>query len=284
MITITGASGQLGREVANALQQRISPSKVRLGTRNPGKISDVVARGFQAAEMDFDDPEGMVRAFDGSDVVFIICGDSSNEIRIPQHRRAIDAAKAAGVGRVVYTSFVNPCRESLFPFAKVHEDSENYLKQSGLNYTFLRNNHYAENLNKALELARSTGVLSLPGANEKVAYICRADIAAATAAVLVGEGHDKRSYELTGSEALNLSEVAAMAAEIWKSPIVAKDMDVATFRSLLVKRGLPEYLVEAQIGIWLAAGAGEYRQVTQDAMVLAGRPLRSFSDFLALQA
>lgn len=280
MITITGASGQLGRELTKALEQRVAPSKVRLGTRNPEKIAAAAASGFQTAPVDFDDIESMKWAFDGSEVVFIICGDTSNDIRISQHRRAIDAAKAAGVGRVVYTSFVNPKKESLFPFAAVHEDSETYLKASGLNYTFLRNNHYAENLNKALEVAKSTGTLSLPGAHGKVAYICRADVAAATAGVLTAAGHDNKSYELTGSAALDLSEVAGMASSAWEKPIVARDMDPDAYRDVLAKRGLPAFAIDAQVGIRMAAGAGEYCEVTPDASALAGRQLVSFADHL----
>ena len=280
MITITGASGQLGQELTKALEQRVSPSSVRLGTRNLAKIATALASGFQTAVVDFDDVDGMKRGFDGSDVVFIICGDTPNEVRKLQHRRAIDAAKAANVGRVVYTSFVNPRKESLFPFAAVHEDSESYLKSSGMSYTLLRNNHYMENLSKALEVARATGILSLPGAYGKVAYICRADVAAATANVLTSAGHDKISYELTGSAALDLFEVAKVATYAWETPIAVRDMDPDGYREVLAKRGLPPFAIDAQVGIRMAAGAGEYSVVTPHATVLAGRPLISFADYL----
>lgn len=280
MITITGASGQLGREIAGALACLISPEAVRLGTRNPENIRDFADRGFQTVRIDFEDPDGMRRAFEDSSELLIICGDAANEVRVLQHRNAIDAAKAAGVGHVFYTSFVNPEPDSLFPFARVHADSEAYLSQSGLSYTFLRNNHYVENIGKALEAARATGVLSLPGAKGKVAYIPRSDIAMATAGALVNTEFRAASYELTGPEALDLMDIARIASDVWGKTIVAREMGVDEFRALLVSRELPKYLIDAQVGIRLASGAGEYSRVGPDAERLAGRPVRSLRDYL----
>ena len=124
MIAITGASGKLGRCVAQALGSMVSPAQVTLGTRNPTGIQDLAAQGFRTAVADFDSPSTLRAAFAGAEVVFIICGDAPNETRMTQHRNAIDAARNAGVRRVVYTSFVNPNASSRFPFALVHEDSE----------------------------------------------------------------------------------------------------------------------------------------------------------------
>jgi NAD(P)H dehydrogenase (quinone) len=124
-------------------------------------------------------------------------------------------------------------------------------------------------------------MLSLPGAAGKVAYLARADIAAAIAAVLTGEGHDNRNYELTGPEALDLPDVAERAARTWGRPISAADMSAEDYRTLLAGRALPEYVIEAQIGIRLACGAGEYARVTNDALHLVGRSLQTIDGFLA---
>jgi NAD(P)H dehydrogenase (quinone) len=278
MIVITGASGQLGRAIAAALAERILPDSVRLATRDPGKIADLAAKGFETAEADFDRPETLADAFAGADTVLIISGDAPNDVRIRQHRAAIDAANAAGVGRVVYTSFINVSPASLFPFAAIHADSEAYLKASGLSFTILRNNQYAENIN--LSSAKATGKLASPGMKGKVAYITRADIAAATAAVLAGEGHAGKTYELTGPEALDLAEVAEVLGNTWGKPVEAVEISAEDFSGVLGSYGLPPFLVEALTGIHKATGAGEHSAVSDDAAKLAGRPIEPVSAWL----
>lgn len=280
MISITGASGQLGRQIAAALAQRMPCSAIVAGTRNPEKISDLAAQGFTTVAADFDRPESLETMFSGAEAALIICGTAPIEQRVQQHRAAIDAARKAGVGRLVYTSFVNPKRESLFPYATVHEDSERYLMDSGLAYTILRNNHFIENLDNALSLAMTTGSLALPGASGKVPYIFRSDIAAATAAVLTETGHENRIYEMTGSMALDLFEIAALASEAWGTEVTARELDTEDYARMLADRGLPPFAVTAQIGIRLASGAGEYSAVSPDAERLAGRALGSVADHL----
>jgi NAD(P)H dehydrogenase (quinone) len=278
MIVVTGASGQLGRAIALALAERVSPGSVRLATRDPGKIADLAAKGFKTAEADFDRPETLERAFAGADTVLIISGDAPNDVRIRQHRRAIDAAKAAGVGRVVYTSFINISSESLFPFAAIHADSEAYLKASGLPFTILRNGQYAENIN--LSSAKASGKLASPGLRGKVAYITRADIAAATAAVLSGESHAGKTYELTGPEALDLTQVAEVLGGAWGKPVEAVEIGAEDFSGVLASYGLPPFLAKAVTGVHLATGAGEYAVVSDDAAKLARRPIEPVSAWL----
>jgi NAD(P)H dehydrogenase (quinone) len=281
MIAITGASGQLGRLVAETLAERGLAAKVTLGTRDPAHLGPLANAGFHIVPADFDRPETLVPLFAGSRVALVICGNAPNDVRIRQHCDATDAAKRAGVQRIVYTSFVNPNEASLFPFAKVHAATERYMQNSGLSCTFLRSNQYFENLNAALAVAQETGTLSLPGATGKVAYLARADIATATATVLAGEGHDNRHYELTGLESFDLSDVAERAANIWGRRVTAADMSAGDYRALLERRKLPTYAIDAQIGIRLASGAGEYARITNDADCLAGRPLLTMNGFLA---
>jgi NAD(P)H dehydrogenase (quinone) len=280
MISITGASGQLGRQIVAALKQRAPETALVAGTRKPSSISDLSDDGVRVVKADFDQPETLRAMFEGSRVAMIICGTAPIDIRIRQHRVAIDAARAAGVERLVYTSFINPRIESLFPYATVHADSERYLLESGLAYTILRNNHFVENLDSALNIAFQTGSLALPGASGKVGYIFRRDVAAATAAVLTQEGHENKAYELTGPEALDLYEIAGLAGETWGKPVVAHELDSAEYGRLLSQRGLPDFAVEAQIGIRLASGAGEYGHLSPAAERLAGRSLGTMTEHL----
>ncbi|WP_421952964.1 SDR family oxidoreductase [Pelagibacterium sp.] len=281
MISITGASGQLGRQIVSALIQRGFGSAIVAGTRNPEKIGDLAEGGIRTVTADFDRPETMRTAFSGADVALIICGTAPVEARVKQHRAAIDAASDAGVGRVVYTSFINPKRESLFPYAAVHEDSEHYLMDSGVPYTILRNNHFVENLDNALMGAWKTGSLTLPGASGKVGYIFRRDVAEATATVLTQPGHANRTYELTGPEALDLHEIAGLASQVWGRPVTASELDCVDYGRILAERGLPPFAVKAQIGIRLASGAGEYDLLSPQAALFAGRSLARVADHLA---
>jgi NAD(P)H dehydrogenase (quinone) len=185
------------------------------------------------------------------------------------------------VRRIVYTSFTNPRPESLFPFAAIHADTEAYLKASGLPYTILRNNQYAENITGALAVAKATRTLALPRAEGKVAHITRADVAAATAGALNQSGHDGKTYEVTGPEALSLFDIADVLSKAWGRPIKAADMDPADFGQLLASRRVPPFAVEAVVRLREAAAAGEYSIVSDDARHLAGRTIESMSSYVA---
>jgi NAD(P)H dehydrogenase (quinone) len=283
MILVTGAGGQLGRLVAQELAGRTDPAKVVLGTRDPAKIADLAAKGFRTAAVDFDKPATLSSAFSGVDTLLIISADGPNGPRLEQHKRAIDAAKAAGVGRIAYTSVINPTHESLFDFAASHGDTEAYIRASGVSFTFLRNNLYVENIAGAIEHAKATGVLSLPGVNGRGASLTRADVAAAVAGALVGAGHANKAYEITGPEALSLSDLAPILSKAWGKPVTAQEMPEAAFTGMLQSFSLPPFLVEALVGIRKAMAHGEYEAVSQDAAKLAGRRIESFGAWAARQ-
>jgi NAD(P)H dehydrogenase (quinone) len=231
------------------------------------------------AVADFERAESLSELFYGAQTVLVICGHGDNQRRIRQHKSAFAAARGAGVRRLLYTSFTNPTASSLFPFAQVHEASEKLAREMGFRCTFLRNNHYAENLEAALGFARKNGVLALPGAHGKVAYIARADVAAATAGSLtIDDG--RVEAEITGNAALDLFEVADLATQAWGMKVTARDMPAEEYAQLLAERNLPDFVVDAQVRIRLAAGAGEYARVTRDAEQLAGRPIDDLFNYL----
>lgn len=280
MIVVTGANGKLGRLVAAELEKKVKSADVVLGSRDPHKLADLAGRGFRTVRADFDDAASLDTAFAGADTVLIISGDAPNDVRIRQHRTAIDAAKKAGVGRVVYTSFTNPSEKSLFPFAAIHADTEAYLKASGVPFTILRNNQYAENLTNGLAHAKQTGVLAQPGATGKVAFIARADVAAAIAGALTQDGHAGKTYEITGPEAADLFQIAAALSEGLGKPVQAVDADPKDFEKLFTSMGMPPFVMQALLGIFAAAAAGEMAAVSQDAAKLAGRPIEKVTDFV----
>lgn len=279
---VTGASGQLGRAVVQALHAQVAPAGVRLASRTPAGLADFASMGYEIVAADFDAPASLRAAFDGVDVALLISGDAPIEQRTRQHRAAIDAAKDAAVRRVVYTSFTNPTANSRFPFAAIHADTEAYLRASGLRYTILRNNHYADNIGGALAAAKAGGALSLPGARGKVAFITRADAGAAAAGALLSDMHADRTYEVTGPRALNLDDIAALLGAAWQRRVEVEEMAAEAFAALLRSRGVPEFAVQAVVGLRAAVAAGEYAQVSDDAARLIGRPAQSMRDYLAM--
>ncbi len=283
MIVMTGANGQLGRLIAAELLAKVGPQGFAVTTRDPAKAADLAAKGVKVVRGDFDDAAGLADAFRGADTLLLISGETPVETRIRQHRAAIDAAKAAGVGRVVYTSFAGAGGNDPLDFATIHGDTEGYLKASGLDWTILRNGQYAENLAGAIGGAKAQGVLALPAGpagQARVAYITRADIAAATAGALTGSGHAGRTYDLTGPVGLGYDEIAARLAAKLGRPVSYVDADPGAYGKVLAGFGLPDFLVQALIRIHAAAAAGTMNAVSRDAATLAGRPIEGIDAWI----
>ena len=272
MIVITAASGKLGRAVADELSKRVPVSEITLGARTPAKLGVWKNRGLGVVRADYDDPASLNAAFAGADVVLLISSDGPNETRIRHHKNGIDAAKRTGVKRIVYTSFVNPTPQSKFIWAIANAETEPYLKASGVPYTILRDNQYASNLDGLIAQATETDTFALPGATGKVAYVTHADIAAAAAAVLTQRGHEYKTYELTGPEALDGFQIAAIISEAVGRQIKTVDLAPEIAAANLRSAGLPEFAVEGIMSMYAAAQAGEYATVTHDVKLLSGRP------------
>lgn len=280
-VLVTGATGQLGRLVVEALLHRASADAIAVSVRNPDKAADLAARGVDVRQGDFDTPDALATTFAGVDALLIISGDAPVDVRIRQHRAAIDAARAAGVGRVAYTSFVDPRPESPFPFAAIHGDTEAYLKASGLPFTILRNGFYADNLMGFVGRAIESGVLAAPAGDGKVAFVSRADLAEATAAVLLGDGHAGRTYDLTGPAAVDFASVAAAVARHAGKPVRYQPIATADFEGGLSQAGLPPFMVEALSGLFQAVAINAYATVTADTATLAGRESEDIPEFLS---
>lgn len=280
MIVVTAASGNLGKAIAQAFVNKGLAASVTLTARDPGKLADAAKAGFAIAKADYDDSSSMEQAFAGAKVLLMISGVGPSDARIIQHKAVIDAAKAAGVGRIVYISFANPTSDSLFEWAKPHVATESYLKDSGIPFTILRDNQYAANLAGPIGNAISSGVFAIPGAAGKVAYVTHQDVAASAVAAASEAGHEGKIYELTGPAALDAFDIARLLSEATGKEIkvvdAAPDDYCAFFRSL----EMPEFVVEALISIYAASAAGEYATVSSDVQTLTGRPATTFGDFI----
>lgn len=281
MIFITGASGQLGRSVAAELATRIKTSQITLGTRHPEKIADLLAQGFMTAPADFRDPDGLEAAFRGATTVLMIPGTDPVAEVIVQHSAVIDAAVRAGVGRLVCLVGLEAGEQSLCSFAPIGVAAEEHLQRSGLNYTLLRDNQRMENLDGPLMQCKHTGVFALPGSKGKVAYVARADVAAAAAGALTQSGHDHKTYDLTGPESLDAVQVAALLSKLWNKNVPAAEGDPEKVREILLTRvKLPPHAVEGVLSGYRAAEVGEYDLVTDHVATLSGRPATPLRDYL----
>lgn len=280
MIVITAASGRLGKAVAEELAMIVPVDEIRLAARTLEKLDEFKRRGFAVVKGDYDDRRTLDAAFDGADTVLLISGAGPNEVRTRQHRDAVAAAKKAGVTRIVYTSVVNPSPESQFIWARPHYDTEACLKSSGMDYTILRDNPYAANLDDLLVHAVDQGVLAFPGAEGKVAYVTHNDIAAAAAQVLTGQGHANKVYHMTGPESVTGVELAEMLSHATGREVECVNAEPDAFRSMFRSMGFPEFVIEGLISFYQASGAGEYSTVSSDIETLTGRPPKAMQAYI----
>lgn len=285
MIFISGATGQLGTAVINALLERGTPAaQIVAGSRKPEAAAAFATRGIQVRTADYADPASLVAAYQGIEVLYLVSGDAPIEIRSAQHRNAIAAAVKAGVKRVVYTSFVDTAEDSPFGFARIHADTERALAKSGLETTILRHGVYADILPAFVNGFAERGAIASPNAQGKAAFIARADLAAAAAVVLSAREHAGKTYTLTGPSALNMAGIAALLAARSGKPVAYQVMPAADYAAMLVQAtGMPDWLAEALAGMFVAMDRGGYDIQTGDFARLLGRDALPVEAVLAEQ-
>ena len=276
-IAITGATGQLGRLVVETLQRRVPADQIVALVRSPEKAAGL---GVEARAFDYDQqPEILAAALAGVGTLLLI---SSNEVgrRVDQHRRVIAAAKAAGVGRVVYTSVLHADASPL-DLAADHRATEAELTASGIPYTILRNGCYTENYAGSIPGALAGGALVGSAGEGPIASATRADYAEAAAAVLAGTGHEGRTYELAGDEAWTLADLAAELSRQTGRTIPYRDLPEAEYAQLLTGVGLPEGFARALAHYDVDASHGALFDDARQLSRLIGRPTTPLADAVA---
>ena len=269
-IAVTGATGQLGALVVHDLVRTVDPASVVAVVRDPAKAAGPAAQGVRVRSATYADPAALAAAFAGVDDLLFI---SSSEVgqRIDQHRAVVDAAVAAGVGRIVYTSAPRATTSHLV-LAPEHKFTEEYLAAAGLPTTILRNNWYTENYLGQIEIARTTGTLVAAAGAGRVASASRADFAAAAVAVLTQDGHAGRVYELGGDHAWDHDELAAALAEIVDAPVRYRAVDGPTLIGILQQSGMDEGTAGFVARLDGDIAAGALGEVTGELSTLIGRP------------
>lgn len=238
-IAVTGTTGQLGRLVIADLL-KIAPQARLIGiVRNPAAAKDLADRGVELRTANYDDPASLESAFNGVDKLLLI---SSSEVgrRVPQHRNVIDAAKAARVRLLAYTSLLH-ADVSPLALATEHRETEAMIRGSGLPFVFLRNGWYTENYTGNVAAAVAHGAVLGSARDGRISSAARADYAAAAAAVLSSrESQVGKIYELAGDTAFTLSDYAAEIARQSGKPVTYRDMPEAEYKAALQNVGLPE--------------------------------------------
>lgn len=279
MIVVTGANGQLGREIIERLLERVPAEQLAVSVRDPEKAQALQERGVRVRRGDFADAGSLAHAFEGASQVLIVSADTHGEAAVRLHRAAIDGAKAAGAGRILYTSHMGAGPSSLFAPMGDHAATEAALQDSGVAFTSLRNGFYATSALLMLGAAVETGTLSAPE-DGPVSWTAHADLAEAAAAAVTGDSLDGVTPALTAAEAIDLAGVAALASELTGRPIRRVLVSEDEHRAGMVGHGVPGPVADMLLGLFGASRRGEFAAVDPTLAGLLDRPPTPLRDVL----
>jgi NAD(P)H dehydrogenase (quinone) len=275
-LAVTGATGHFGHLVIEHLLARgTAPAGIVALVRDPGRADDLATKGVTVRAFDYDQPTSAALA--GVDSLLLVSGTAFGR-RFEQHRAVIDAAKAAGVARVLYTSAPG-ADASINPVAPEHKATEEYLATSGVPFVVLRNGWYHENYLPTLQTAAQTGEVLTAAGDGRVASAARGDLAEAAAVVLGGQ-ETGRTYELTGDVAWSFEELAADLSSVLGREIVAHHVSTAEEARLLIEAGLDAGTIGFVTGVDAAIAAGELGRVNGELSTLIGHPTAPIVDTL----
>jgi NAD(P)H dehydrogenase (quinone) len=274
-IVVTGATGHLGRLVVENLLERGVPAEhIVAAGRSIDKIKDLADHGVQVRAIDFDDPATLREAFQGAEKVLLVSGSEVGR-RVPQHQNAIDAARDASVGLLIYTSIANADTTTM-QLAGEHQATEAALRASGAPFTLLRCGWYLENYTAQIPTTLQHGAVLGSAGDGRVSGAARADYAAAAAAVLTGDGH-----ELGGDDAFTLGELAAEISAKSGKDVVYRDLPVDQYTRVLIDAGLPAPAAEVFADSDRGIARGDLFVDSGDLSRLIGRPTTPLSDAVA---
>ena len=270
MILVTGASGQLGRLTLERLLTRVPATQLVAGARSPAALASFAERGVAVRRLDYDDVDTLAPAFAGVRRVLLVSGNDFANRQL-HHRRVIDAARAAGVLQLVYTSVLKAAPPAM-RLAHDHAATEQYLAASGVPFTVLRNGWYNENWLGSLGPALAHGAMIGAAGAGVVSPAARADYADAAAAVLTSDGHLGRTYELAGDVGYTMADMAAILGDLGGKRVVYQDLGEAGYAQALIGFGLPEPVATILADADASIGRGALHHDGAELRRLIGRP------------
>jgi NAD(P)H dehydrogenase (quinone) len=283
MFVITGATGGLNGATADHLLERFPAGDITVVTRDVAKARRFADRGVAVRHGDYADPASLPAAFEGADQLLLVSSNDPAGDAVSLHRAAVDAAVAAKVGRVLYTSHQGAASDSSFGPARDHLATENMLAESGLPWTSLRNGFYAHSLTWLAGPWRETGVIAVPG-DGPVSWTSREDAAEAAAVILASNGGYDGPTTLTASEAPTFVDVAAIASELTGRTITRVIMDEDEWLAAQIARGMPEGAARFSLGFYQAAQQGYFAGTDPLLAELLGREPATARDALTQPA
>ncbi|MCW2840022.1 MAG: NAD(P)-dependent oxidoreductase [Aeromicrobium sp.] len=278
-IAVTAATGQLGTLVVDSLLTKVPAAEIVAIVRDAAKAQPLADRGVTVRIASYDDPAALRTALEGVDKVLLISGNDVTKDRPAQHAHVIDAAAAAGVSLLAYTS-APAADTSTLPVAADHKATEEYLATSGLNTVLLRNGWYHENYVPSIDAARHTGSVLTSAGDGRVASAARADFAEAAAVVLTTDEPLQPVYELGGDVAWTQDELAAAIADVIGSPVTVAQVSPDEQSAALAAAGVPDFWAGFTVATDASIRAGELEVTTGDLSALIGRPTTPLVDAL----
>ena len=272
-IAVTGVTGNLGGMVSRLCKE--NGIKVRNLARNKEKAEKM---GFSDVfKSSYDKSEDTIKSLEGIDVLFMVSG-SENPDRVQQHKDFIDSAKTAGVSHIVYLSFYNASKNSIFTLGRDHYATEKYIKENGFKYTFLRDNFYADFF---VDMCREYGEIKGPAGNGKVSAVVRSDVSEVVAKILENpEKWENQTLNMTGPEELTMEEITKLASKYLRKEIkyIPETVDEAYKSRKIWKAEQWEY--DSWVSTYTAIAEGEQAGISNDIEKVLGRKAASLTEYL----
>ena len=280
LIGVTGATGALGGRVAAQLSA-LGNVPLRLVVRDAARAPQLPGAEVVENPGGYSDGAGLQAALRGVDTLYLVSA-AEDENRLDQHFAAVDAAAAAGVQRIVYTSFVGARADAAFTLVRQHAATEERIAATGVRHTFLRHNMYADFVPFFATTEGDRAVIAAPGGQGRVGFVSRDDLADVAVAVLLRDDDDLagRALDVTGPEALTLAEAAAVLTEVTGRPTDYRDQTVEEAWATRRPSGHPDWEIEGWVTSYVAIAHGELASVTDVVPTLTGHPALTVAEHL----
>lgn len=275
---ITGATGRLGSKIVQSVLTRIPASELAVSVRNSEKASDLKELGIDVRQADFNDPSSLEKAFAGVERLLLISADGDNETRIKQHIQAVEAAKQADVSFIAYTSLADATNSQNL-MAPPHVATEQAIKETGIPYSFLRNNWYLENEADSIKAALQGAPWITSAGSGKVGWALQQDYAEAAAHVLTEDGHEFTTYELSGP-LYTQEELVGHLESVTGKDITIKQVSDEEYAEAMRQAGVPDFAIPIVVGIQESIRVGSLATETSDFEAVLGRSVTPIEEAL----
>ena len=261
MILITGATGNLGKSAIDFLLKEKQPEEVAALVRDPGKAEALASRGVELRKGDYENYSSLQGAFEGVDQLLFISTSVTGEDRNRQHSNVVKAAREAGIKHIYYTSIVNPQPNAVFSATPGHYLTEQQIRESGISYTFFRNNLYMDLLPLLIGNAADTGELYFAAGDQRAGFVLREDIAEAIARVMLDGNFENREFTISSSQPYSFYDVAVAISKAADKPVKYIPISTRDMESAMQQAGVPAAVIDITTNMADAMQKGEFDQI-----------------------